>query len=46
MKGEIEMVLFIIIAIVVIIIWLLSLNFAERIGNFFINKVVNKIKIY
>lgn len=38
------MVLFIILAIVVIIIWLLSLTFAEQIGNFFINNVINKIK--
>lgn len=38
------MVLYIIIAIIVIIIWLLSLNFAEQIGNFFMNKVINKIK--
>jgi hypothetical protein len=38
------MVLFVLIAMVVIIIWLLSLTFAERIGNFFINKVINKIK--
>lgn len=38
------MVLYIIIAIIVIIIWLLSLNYSEQIGNFFINKVINKIK--
>jgi hypothetical protein len=38
------MVLYIIIAVIVIIIWILSLNYAEQIGNFFINKVINKIK--
>jgi len=38
------MVLSIIIAMIVIIIWLFSLNFAEKIGNFFITNVINKIK--
>ncbi|BCZ47562.1 hypothetical protein psyc5s11_36290 [Clostridium gelidum] len=38
------MVLYIIIAMIVIIIWLLSLNFADKIGNFFINNIINKIK--
>lgn len=43
-QGVKQMVLFIIIAMIVIIIWLLSLSIADKIGNFFVNNVINKIK--
>lgn len=43
-RGEIDMVLYIIIAIIVIIIWLISLSFADKIGSFFVNNIINKIK--
>lgn len=38
------MVLFMIIIMMAIIIWLLSLSIADKIGSFFINNVINKIK--
>lgn len=38
------MVLFIIIAMIVMIIWLLSLSIADKIGNFFVKNVINKIR--
>lgn len=38
------MVLFIIIAMIAIIFWLLSLSIADKIGSFFVNNVINKIK--
>lgn len=38
------MVLFIIIAVVVISMWILSLSIADKIGSFFVDNVINRIK--
>ncbi|WP_297427554.1 hypothetical protein [Clostridium sp.] len=38
------MVLFIIIAIIIIILWVLSLSIADKIGSFFVKNIINQIK--
>ncbi len=39
-----QMVLFIIIAIIIIILWVLSLSIADKIGSFFVKNIINQIK--